>query len=168
MLIHSFLPVADREARALVLGSIPGRASLAAGQYYAHPRNHFWPIIGQLFGFRPDISYEERLIILKLSRVALWDVLASCVRESSLDARIAKDTEIANDFESFFIEHPNITDLFFNGRKAEQSFSKKVKPLLQARTPGFHLLPSTSPAYASLSYDNKLKAWQELARRVGG
>jgi len=163
-MLHSFLPVADGAAKTLVLGSMPGRASLAAGQYYAHPRNHFWPIMGELFGAAPDIAYEERLNILKFNGIALWDVLASCTRESSLDAGIAKDSEIINDFELFFAKHPQITAVFFNGRKAELTFLKRVKPLLESRTVACHLLPSTSPAYATISYERKLEAWRILAR----
>ncbi|MHB8829642.1 MAG: DNA-deoxyinosine glycosylase [Syntrophales bacterium] len=167
MILHSFLPVADSDAEALLLGSMPGRASLAAGQYYAHSRNHFWPIIGELFGIAPDIPYTERLDILRFNRIALWDVLASCTRKSSLDAHIAKESEIVNDFELFFAEHPHITDVFFNGRKAEQIFLKRIKPLLKARELACHLLPSTSPAYAAISYRSKLEAWSMLARRIG-
>ena len=166
-IIHSFSPVENRDAEALVLGSMPGKASLAAGQYYAHPKNHFWPIMGELFGASLTIPYEKRLIILKSSKIALWDVLASCVRESSLDARILKESEIVNDFELFFSEHLNISDLFFNGLKAEQIFLKKVKPLLKTREFACNLLPSTSPAHAALSFEKKLKAWEALAQRVG-
>ena len=97
-LVHSFLPVEDHDAEKLILGSMPGKASLAAGQYYAHPRNHFWPIIAELFGVSADISYETRLFILKSQRIALWDVLASCSRKSSLDARIEKSSDMINDF----------------------------------------------------------------------
>ncbi len=163
-LVHSFLPVEDHDAEKLILGSMPGKASLAAGQYYAHPRNLFWPIMGELLGASLDFPYEERLIILKSRRIALWDVLASCIRKSSLDARIETSSEIINDFGPFFLSHPQISDVFFNGRKAEQSFFKKVIPLLESRTLNYHLLPSTSPANAAISYRNKLQVWQELIR----
>lgn len=162
--VHSFLPVEDHDAEKLILGSMPGKASLAAGQYYAHPRNLFWPIMGELTGAHPGLPYQERLRILKANRIALWDVLASCIRKNSLDARIETSSEIINDFESFFLSHPQISDVFFNGRKAEQSFFKKVIPLLESRTLNYHLLPSTSPANAAISYKNKLKVWQELIR----
>jgi hypoxanthine-DNA glycosylase len=162
VIIHSFLPVEDQDAEKLILGSMPGKASLAAGQYYAHPRNLFWPIMGELTGAHPGLPYQERLRILKVNRIALWDVLASCFRKSSLDARIEKSSEIINDFESFFLNHPRIAHVFFNGRKAEQSFLKKVAPLLKSRTLNYHLLPSTSPAYAAISYKNKLEIWRDL------
>jgi hypoxanthine-DNA glycosylase len=162
--VHSFLPVEDHDAEKLILGSMPGKASLVAGQYYAHPRNLFWPIMGELTGAHPGLPYQERLRILKANRIALWDVLASCIRKNSLDARIETSSEIINDFESFFLSHPQISDVFFNGRKAEQSFFKKVIPLLESRTLNYHLLPSTSPANAAISYKNKLKVWQELIR----
>lgn len=162
MTIKSFAPVEDGNACVLVLGSMPGKASLAAGQYYAHPRNLFWPILGSLLGFSPDISYEERLTALKVNRIALWDVLASCERVTSLDAGIVSDSEIVNDFEAFFNEHPRIEDVFFNGRKAGQTFMKKVMPFLPPRRLTLHPLPSTSPAYAAMSYREKLDAWQRI------
>jgi len=161
-LIHSFLPVEDRDAQILILGSMPGKASLAAGQYYAHPRNQFWQIMGELVGAHFYLPYEERLRMLKINKIALWDVLAACVRKSSMDARIEKSSEIVNDFESFFSDHPRISDVFFNGRKAEQSFLRKVAPLLKSRTLNYHFLPSTSPANATVSYSDKLRIWRRL------
>jgi len=162
--VHSFSPVEDQDAEKLILGSMPGKASLDAGQYYAHPRNLFWPIMGELIGAHFNLPYHERLRILKGNRIALWDVLFCCVRKSSMDAHIEKSSEIANDFESFFSNHPRISDVFFNGRKAERSFFRMVAPLLEPREMNYHPLPSTSPANASLSYNYKLKAWQELLR----
>lgn len=162
MTIQSFAPVEDGNARMLVLGSMPGKASLAAGQYYAHPRNLFWQIMGKILGFHPDVSYQERLTALKANRIALWDVLASCERVTSLDAGIVSDSETVHDFATFFNEHRRISDVFFNGRKAEQTFLKKVKPFLESRCPALHLLPSTSPAYAALSYQEKLDAWRKI------
>lgn len=167
-MIGSFLPQEDRNARVLVLGSMPGRASLAAGQYYAHPRNQFWPIMGSLFGFSPDISYQKRLDILKANRIALWDVLASCERITSLDAGIVRASETINDFNNFLAEHPLITDIFFNGRKAEETFLRKVKPRLPARELALHLFPSTSPAYAQLRFEEKRKVWEKLVRVLAG
>jgi hypoxanthine-DNA glycosylase len=165
MMIQSFAPVEDGNARVLVLGSMPGKASLAAGQYYAHPRNLFWPIMGKMLGFHPDVAYQERLAALKANRIALWDVLASCERVTSLDAGIVGDSEMVNDFETFFNEHRRISDVFFNGRKAEQTFLKKVKPFLKPRRLALHLLPSTSPAHAAISYQEKLDAWRKITMK---
>lgn len=117
--------------------------------------------MGELLGMKPGILYEEKLCILKSSGIALWDVLASCERgESSLDSDIRKES--ANDFASFFTQHPHITQVFFNGSKAEQCFrkfvqGKQVLPLL-----AFYRLPSTSPAHAGKSYADKLQEWRAI------
>ena len=156
--IHSFAPVSNVEARVLILGSMPGKKSLKQSQYYAHPQNAFWKIMGELTGAHPALPYAERLRILRASGIALWDVLASCVRESSLDSHIRQES--ANDFASFFAQHPHITQVFFNGAKAEQSFRKFVLGKQKLPPLTFHRLPSTSPAHAGLRYADKLHAWQ--------
>lgn len=156
--IHSFPPIANEHATMLILGSMPGKESLRQKQYYAHPSNAFWRIMGELVGASPSLPYQERLDVLRSSRIALWDVLASCVRESSLDSHIRN--EKANDFAAFFGNHPHITHVFFNGAKAEQSFNKfvlgkqKLPPLI------FQRLPSTSPAHAGIRYTEKQQAWR--------
>lgn len=116
--IRCFAPIENPAATVLILGSMPGKASLAAGEYYAHPRNAFWAIMGELIGARPDLPYQDRLKILRSSGIALWDVLGSCVRKSSLDSHIEIDSAVPNDFKSFFLRHPNITRVFFIGTKA--------------------------------------------------
>jgi double-stranded uracil-DNA glycosylase len=156
--IHSFAPVSSADARLLILGSMPGKESLRQNQYYALPQNAFWRIMGDLAGAQPALPYEERLAILKSSGIALWDVLASCERKSSLDSHIRN--ECANDFATFFARHPHITQVFFNGGKAERCFRKFVQgrqalpPLKLCR------LPSTSPAHAGMRYEDKLQAWR--------
>ncbi|GAB4413133.1 MAG: DNA-deoxyinosine glycosylase [Sideroxydans sp.] len=151
-------PVADGMAERLILGSMPGRQSLAAGQYYAHPRNVFWRIMGELVGAHPHLPYAARLQVLQSARLALWDVLHSCERKGSLDSDIQAET--ANDFARFFAEHPHITHVGFNGAKAEQSFRRLVlgkhplPPLVLTR------LPSTSPAHAGMPYAEKLACWR--------
>lgn len=136
---------------------MPGEASLRAGQYYAHPRNAFWRIMGELAGARPDLSYEKRLRALRDQRVALWDVLQSCVRPGSLDSSISE--EIANDFASFFAGHGRIARIGLNGGKAAASFRKYAAPHCP---PGVAVvtLPSTSPAHASLSVEEKCARWR--------
>lgn len=146
----------------LILGSMPGKESLRQNQYYALPQNAFWKIMGELVGADASIPYEERLRILKSSCIALWDVLASCERSSSLDADIRKGSEIANDFESFFKQHPQIKLVFFNGSKAEQSFMKLVQEKQHLPPLKFQRLPSTSPAHAGMRYADKLQAWRAV------
>lgn len=162
--VRSFPPLEDRHARVLILGSMPGAASLAAGQYYAHPRNHFWPIMGRLFGAGPDLPYAKRVSRLKSSGIAVWDVLESCVRPGSLDADIEEGSIAVNDFAGFFDAHPGIGAVFFNGAKAEAAYRRHVLkglPAAAGALPALRL-PSTSPAHAALSLDRKLALWEML------
>ncbi len=144
---------------------MPGRASLEAGEYYAHARNAFWRIAGELLAFDPAAPYRVRVRALKSAHIAVWDVLHSCVRQGSLDAMIDNDTEIANDFRAFFRAHGKITQVFFNGAKAEASFRRHVSREIGAVPARFARLPSTSPAHASESYSRKLQAWRAILRR---
>ena len=148
----------------LILGSMPGRASLQASQYYAHPRNAFWPIMGDLMGAAPNLPYEARIEILQSAGIALWDVLATCVRDGSLDAEIVEASISANDFKAFFLTHTGIADVFFNGATAEKYFHKYVRPLLEPNPLRFHRLPSTSPAHAAKTYRQKLAAWEAVVQ----
>lgn len=146
----------------LILGSMPGQASLAAGEYYAHPRNAFWSIMGELIGASPHLPYTERVSILRASGIALWDVLASCARTGSLDSDIRPDSAVTNEFNSLFLSHPDIAHVFFNGAKAEQYFLKYVHPAIEPDRLQYRRLPSTSPANAGISYVEKLLAWQSV------
>jgi TDG/mug DNA glycosylase family protein len=149
----------------LILGSMPGKASLRAGQYYAHPQNAFWRILGALFDFEPSASYEIRLASLREHGIALWDVMQSCVRKTSLDSDIEASSIVSNPFADFLRNHPKITTICFNGAKAEASWHKHVLPQLpRAEGIAYHRLPSTSPANASISYHDKLEAWRILRR----
>ena len=160
--IHSFAPIEDAAAKVLILGSMPGKESLKAGQYYAHPRNAFWPIMDNLIGAKASLAYEFRVQNLKASYIALWDVLASCKRRSSLDADIDTDSITPNDFEAFFLSHPNITHVFFNGAMAEKCFHEYVGLAFESRLLQFQRLPSTSPANASMTFNQKLNAWTAI------
>lgn len=166
--IRSFPPIADATANILILGSMPGTESLRAGQYYAHRRNAFWSIMGELVGASPALPYQARARRLKHSGIALWDVLASCKRHGSMDADIEASSICPNDFKCFFQKHPDITQVFFNGSMAEQCFRKHVLPSLESLTGQrmlhFQRLPSTSPAHASMKYEQKLKAWKVILR----
>lgn len=159
--INSFPPVIGSQPRVLILGSMPGVASLAAQEYYAMPRNTFWPIMGELFGAHFGIPYRQRLETLVDCRVALWDVLGSCVRPGSLDASIEPHSVAVNDFNKLFTDYSTIGQVFFNGRKAAEMFRRHVLSTLGSGAENFSCstLPSTSPAYAALSFDEKLAAW---------
>lgn len=166
--VHSFPPLSNDRALCLILGSMPGKASLRAGQYYAHPRNAFWPIIEQVFAISGDLPYAQRCALLVQRRVAVWDVLKTCTRTSSLDSDIVESTIVANDFRTFFAGHPAIRRIFFNGAMAERSFVRYVLPGLPgeyAALPRLRL-PSTSPANASYSFGQKLAHWRILARQA--
>ena len=165
MNVSCFPPLFTPSARVLVLGSMPGTASLAANQYYAHGRNIFWPLLCDIYGAPPILSYTDKIALLATHHIAVWDVLAQCHRPGSLDTDITK--EEPNNFEEFFRRCPDIQHIFFNGKKAETSFRKFVWPILssdlQARLT-LHLLPSTSPANAGVTYAEKRQAWQALSR----
>ena len=164
--VRSFPPIADARARILILGSMPGMASLAAGQYYAHAQNPFWRILGEVTGAPPSASYAARARALKASHIALWDVLASCTRAGSLDSAIDEASISANDFAAFYRAHPRIAQVFFNGAKAEASYRRYVLPALARGTgpPACRRLPSTSPANASMSRAHKLRVWKQALR----
>lgn len=160
--IFSFPPIADSNANTLILGSMPGRESLRAGQYYAHPRNAFWPIMGDLIGASPALPYETRIGVLRSFGIAVWDVLASCTRDGSLDADIDEASIATNNFTAFFSTHRDINAVFFNGAMAEKCFRRRVLPYLDPHRFSCQRLPSTSPANASFSYAMKRSAWQVI------
>ena len=155
---RGFPPIASRESRVLVLGSMPGLASLAAQQYYAHPRNAFWTIMGELFGAVPQLPYPLRVTRLLDAGVAVWDVLGACVRPGSLDSDIRSEGLVVNDLGNFLDGHPHIERVYFNGAKAAQLFESLALPQLPV---GLQLkrLPSTSPANAGMRLEQKIQAW---------
>jgi hypoxanthine-DNA glycosylase len=133
-----------------------------ADQYYAHPQNAFWPIMGELFDFDPNHNYEKRLQQLRENRIALWDVAFQCVRPGSMDHAINMQSVVANNFDTFFKTHPHIRAVFFNGRKAEELYRKLVQSKLSIEFQQIkqHLLPSTSPANAGMSRAQKFELWK--------
>jgi double-stranded uracil-DNA glycosylase len=157
--IASFKPIECNSARILILGSMPGAMSLAAKQYYAHPRNSFWKIMSVILEIPEAATYEERISALQGAGIALWDVLHSCIRAGSLDANIETDSVRANDFSTFFRRHPNIDWVCFNGATAEKYFKRYVVPSLK-QSLRYVRLPSTSPAHASLTFNAKVAAWR--------
>lgn len=159
--VSSFLPVARPDARVLILGSMPGIASLEAQRYYAHPRNAFWPIVSSLCGFDLALAYEQRLQMAQDSGIALWDVLASCSRRGSLDSDIQVDSIQTNDFGRFLADHAGVSAVFCNGATAFKLFKQRVMPGIAVRHPSLSVeqLPSTSPAHASMKLAEKREVW---------
>jgi len=153
--LRGFAPVIDRRVETLILGSFPSAASLAAGQYYAHPRNQFWSILGAILGEPlPDLAYPERLQRLLAHRVGLWDVLGACAREGSLDAAIRAPQ--ANDFAPLLRRAPHLVRVLFNGQTAG-----RYAPRFAAAGLAVVVLPSTSPAHAGRSAAQKLALWRQ-------
>jgi hypoxanthine-DNA glycosylase len=159
--VHSFPPIESTTARVLILGTMPGKASLRACQYYAHPQNTFWRIAGTILGFDAARPYEDRVALVRAAGIAIWDVLQSCIRESSLDSAIVPSTAVPNDLRGFLAAHPHVRRICFNGGTAEALYARHVRPRLPPG-PDIHYvrLPSTSPANASVPWPAKLQAWQ--------
>jgi double-stranded uracil-DNA glycosylase len=162
--IEGFLPIARENALILILGSMPSEISLQKQQYYGHPRNAFWPIMGELFGAYPALAYAQRQQILINQRVAVWDVLRTCVRKGSLDADIGKESMQINSFIDFFARHASVQQVFFNGGMAEKVYNQQVLPHLAERFDylQYRRLPSTSPAYATMNLQQKIIAWKVI------
>jgi double-stranded uracil-DNA glycosylase len=161
MHVHSFPPIAHAGACILILGTVPGKVSLRERQYYAHPQNAFWRIAGEVFGFDARAAYRTRAVALAASGVALWDVLKSCTRASSLDSDIVGTSIVPNDIAGFLGRHRHIRRICFNGAKAEALYLRNVRPLLEEHAQIDYLrLPSTSPALASIPFSKKLRAWR--------
>jgi hypoxanthine-DNA glycosylase len=169
--LHSlgFKPVASADSRVLILGTLPGPVSLAERQYYAQSRNAFWPIMGQLFGASPELAYGERLQGLRRHRVALWDVCRSAYREGALDASIDQKSIVPNDLGRFLRAHAAICLICFNGQTAGKLYRQLVWPGLPEtlRNIPCETLPSTSPAYAAMRFEEKLARW-DIVRRAAG
>lgn len=165
---QGFPPIADAWARILILGSMPSEASLQKQEYYGHPRNAFWKMMAQLFGFDYLASYAQRTAVLKKHHVAVWDVMQACERQGSLDSAIVDSSITPNNFLDFFQQHKNIRAVFFNGAKAEQEFRKRVLPSLpeNQQALSYKKLPSSSPAMASLSFEEKLSEWSQLKQEL--
>jgi TDG/mug DNA glycosylase family protein len=163
-----FPPLADAAARALVLGSLPGVKSLEMQQYYAQPYNAFWRIMGELFGAGRELDYAARVERLRVHGLAVWDVLAAGEREGSLDSAIVRSSIVVNDFNAFFEGHRHVRLICFNGNTAANLFQRKVLPGLAAEWAGIErcTLPSTSPAYASLKFEQKLTRWSAALRFI--
>lgn len=165
---YGFEPIARSDATTLILGSLPSQLSLRSGEYFGNPRNVFWKIMGELIGAGPDKPYDVRVQHMIAARLAVWDVLQSGVRPGSLDANIDRETAKANDFGEFLREHTQIQLVCFNGQKAAALFERLVVAKSEDLTEGLSLviLPSTSPAHASMSFEEKLRQWSVVGESV--
>ena len=155
MIDQGFPPIVGDAPRWLILGSMPGQASLAAQQYYAHPRNQFWPLMEALFEVDARAPYPERAAALAAAGVAVWDVLAACERPGSLDASIRRGTEVVNPIGPFVAARPTLQVVATNGAAAARLLARVPLPAVQRVA-----LPSTSPAHASRSFADKLARWR--------
>jgi double-stranded uracil-DNA glycosylase len=144
---------------------MPGRASLQARQYYAHPRNAFWYIVQELFGIPRELPYSRRVRELASTGLAVWDVLAACTRGTSLDSDIVPESAVPNDFSSYLTRHRRIRTIYFNGGPARALFERHVTPRLAPEHQAIEriTLPSTSPTHAQRSHADKLRAWRVIA-----
>lgn len=152
-------PVLDARTRLLVLGSFPGVASLRLQQYYGHPQNHFWKILGTLWQLPlPALPYPERVAALLAHGVGVWDVYGACEREGSLDVNI-QNAQL-NDFAAVLRACPLLEAIAHNG-------GESFRHARHTGTLGLpvYRLPSTSPANAGWSFDRKLAAWSEVLQR---
>ncbi|KOY80333.1 DNA-deoxyinosine glycosylase [Lysinibacillus macroides] len=153
------LPVVDASTKVLIVGSMPGKQSLEKQQYYGNPRNHFWPIMGELLETAIPEEYDKRIALLKNNAIGLWDTIETCERKGSLDAAIRN--EKPNDFQTLFKNYPNIQLVLFNGAKAFEVFKKHLGlELLEGRA--YQKMPSTSPIPGKniKSFAEKLEDWR--------
>ena len=165
--VQSFAPILGKHPRILILGSMPGIASLEAVQYYAHPRNIFWPIMADLFSIDAETDYARRIAQISEAPVILWDTLKRCDRPGSLDASIKRDTVEANDIPGLLTEFPEVRAVACNGATSANYFRRLVMPQISAEIEIELLpMPSTSPANASMTFAQKLAAWQCLLEYI--
>ncbi|MEO5559682.1 MAG: DNA-deoxyinosine glycosylase [Dokdonella sp.] len=166
-MVSSFPPLLGVDCRVLILGTMPGVRSLTAREFYAHPQNLFWPFMRTLYGAAQEQSYAARIARLHDAGIGLWDVLACCERNGSLDSDIRAGSVVPNDIPALLESHPSIRAIALNGKEASKIFARRIAPRIEAerlaRTT-ILALPSTSPANASIPRATKLERWRELLR----
>lgn len=160
--VSSFPPLVGSDPRVLILGSMPGVKSLQAVQYYAHPQNAFWPILGTYCGFAADLPYAQRVQAVCGRGIAVWDVLQSCERAGSLDTAIVGATARPNDLAGFCAKFPTLRGILCNGAKAATTLARSCRSL--PATIAVIPLPSTSPAH-TLARAEKVRRWHEVLAR---
>jgi len=167
------LPQNGIPPRVLILGSMPSAASLAARHYYAHPQNAFWPVLMQVLEINPPpADYARRTAAAAAAGIVIWDVLAQCRREGSMDGKIEKSSEKPNNIAALLHKNPSIAAIALNGNRAAACFRRHIVPNIKRPNPALQKrleeitvfdMPSTSPAHARMSFDEKLKHWQQIA-----
>lgn len=160
----SFAPIVDARTRLLLLGSLPGDESLRRGQYYAHPQNRFWELVGSAIAVDlRALDYRDRLAALRDHRIGLWDVVADALRSGSLDAAIRDAAD--NDLAGLVARLPRLAAIGFNGKRAAAAGRRMLAGL--DREIALVDLPSSSPAFAAMRFEEKRAAWQALAGWLG-
>ena len=167
-LATSFAPLARADARFLILGTLPGQASLAAQRYYAHPQNAFWPILATHLGFDATAPYASRVAALLDARIAVWDVCGTAMRAGSLDSALVRRSIQPNDFATFFAAHGEIGRVAFNGATAAALYRRHVVPHLPPEWADLvqTCLPSTSPAHARMPRAEKQSLWLAALEKI--
>lgn len=161
--VDSFPPIIGSNPKLLILGSSPSIISVAKHQYFANPRNSFWPILAEIYKFDPSLNYLQRVKICESLPIIIWDVIQYCQRKGSLDSAIKAESVITNDIQSLLKNYQNIECIAFNGASASKWFKQKVIPaLIPVQNIKYLNLPSTSPAHAAMSFDKKLSLWQQI------
>ncbi len=158
---HPFEPVWDPGCRILILGTMPSPQSRETGMYYAHPRNHFWPILGGIMGRDPGNTPEERYAFLLESHIAVWDTLAACEIDGSDDGSIRR--ERPNDIPGLTAKMPLLQAVYLNGGAAARYYRRYHAPHVPLP---WHPLPSTSPRNAGMSFEKKLEQWSVMKARL--
>lgn len=158
--VQSFAPILGPAPKLLILGSMPGVASLQAAQYYAHPRNRFWPLLEALLQQPLPQAFDDRYHWLRAQGIALWDVLAECRRQGSLDSAIGPRDLRINPIAELLQQHPSIRLVATNGGMAAQLYRRHIWP--QAQNTPWLQLPSTSPANARLRLEDLVAAWSPI------
>jgi len=151
---HPFKPIIFKNSKTLILGSFPSIKSFEDSFYYAHPKNQFWKILSSISGY-PINNKDQKIWLLKELNLALWDIIKSCSRQNSLDSNL-KDIKL-NDIKALLKEYPNIEQIAFTSRLAQRLFNKEFKDL-DIKT---IYLPSPSPAYAAMKFEDKCKEYKE-------
>ncbi|MDR3265507.1 MAG: DNA-deoxyinosine glycosylase [Synergistaceae bacterium] len=162
--INSFEPLVGEAPLLLILGSVPGVASLKSGRYYGHERNHFWRLMSAVLEEPEHPDYEERVAMLKRHRVALWDSVGSCVRPGSLDKDIRE--ERPNDIPALLRDHPTIRAICFNGRASRAVYCRHHAERMKDQPVQYLLLPSSSPIPRKFvkTFEDRLVTWMEIRR----